>query len=189
MPKRIHKPSAALYPAPVVLVSCGDMDRPNIITIAWTGVHCSSEAPMVSVSIRPSRYSHALIAESREFVINIPTTAYLKEADFCGVVSGRDVDKFEACHFTALPSSKVQSPIIAECPVNLECTVTDIIPLTSHNLFLARIEAVHGDEDVMDEKGNIDAAKAVPITFVTYQYYGLGAYLGRYGFTGGKLTS
>ena len=187
MPKKLHKPSAALYPAPVVLVSCGSMERPNIITIAWAGVHCSSEAPMVSVSIRPSRYSHSLIAESREFVINIPTTAYLKEVDFCGVVSGRDADKFAACHFTAVPGARVRTPLIAECPVNLECTVTDIIPLTSHDLFLARVEAVHGEEDVMDEKGRIDASKAVAITYVTHQYYALGAHIGQYGFTKGSL--
>jgi flavin reductase (DIM6/NTAB) family NADH-FMN oxidoreductase RutF len=187
MPRRTLKPSAALYPMPVVLVTCGDMERPNIITIAWTGIACS-DPPTVSISIRPNRYSHELIQRSGEFVINIPTLELLEKVDFCGVTSGRDRDKFGECGFTALPATKVKPPLIGECPINLECTVTQILPIGAHDMFLARIEVVHGESDVIDEKGRIDASRAVPITFVTYNYYRLGDYLNSYGFTGGRLS-
>lgn len=188
MTKRILPPSTALYPTPVVLVSCGSIEQPNIITIAWVGVICSSP-PMLSISIRPSRYSHGLIKESREFVVNIPTADQLEKVDYCGLVSGREADKFAACDFTAVPASRVHTPLIAECPINLECTVAQIISLGCHDMFLGQIEAVHGEEMVMDGKGRIDATKAVPLTLVTQTYYQLGDYLNEYGFTGGKLTS
>lgn len=188
MTKRILPPSTALYPTPVVLVSCGSIEQPNIITIAWVGVICSSP-PMLSISIRPSRYSHGLIKESREFVVNIPTADQLEKVDYCGLVSGREADKFAACDFTAVPASRVHTPLIAECPINLECTVAQIISLDCHDMFLGQIEAVHGEEMVMDGKGRIDATKAVPLTLVTQTYYQLGDYLNEYGFTGGKLTS
>ena len=188
MPKRILKPSTTLFPVPVVLVSCGSAELPNIITIAWAGI-INSSPPMVSISIRPSRYSHDLITESREFVINIPTTDQLEKADYCGMISGREVDKFAECDFTAVPASEVSTPLIAECPVNLECTVTQIIPLGTHNMFLGRVEAVHGEETVMNDKGRVDVTKAVPFTFVTRAYYQLGDYLNEYGFTKGKLIS
>jgi len=187
MTKRVLKPSAALYPMPVVLVTCGDIEKPNIITIAWTGIACS-DPPTVSISIRPDRYSHALITQSREFVINIPTVEMLKKVDFCGVTSGRDRNKFKECGFTALPSAKVKPPLIAECPINLECKVVQILPIGAHDMFLARIEVVHGESEVIDEKGRIDASRAVPITFVTHTYYRLGDYLNSYGFTGGHLS-
>ena len=144
---------------------------------------------MMSISVRPSRYSHGLIKESGEFVINIPTVDQLEKVDYCGMVSGREVDKFAACGFTASPASKVSVPLIAECPINLECTVTQIIPLAAHDMFLGRVEAVHGEETVINDKGRIDATKAVPLTFVTHTYYKLGDYLNKYGFTRGKLTS
>ena len=188
MTKRILPPSTALYPTPVVLVSCGSIEQPNIITIAWVGV-INSTPPMLSISIRPSRYSHGLIKESGEFVVNIPTADQLEKADYCGVVSGREADKFAACGFTAAPASKVHTPLIAECPINLECTVAQIISLDSHDMFLGQIEAVHGEETVMDDKGRIDASKAVPFTLVPQTYYQLGDYLNEYGFTRGKLTS
>lgn len=186
MSKRILKPSVALYPMPTVLVSCGDLERPNIITIAWAGV-CCSDPPTVSISMRPSRYSYGLIQQSKEFAINIPTVEQLDKVDFCGIVSGRDRDKFKECGFTARRASKIKPPLIAECPINLECTVTQIIPIGAHDMFLARIEVVHGESEVIDEKGRINASLAVPITFVTYQYYGLGDYLNAYGFTAGHL--
>ncbi len=188
MPKRILKPSSALFPAPVVLVSCGSTELPNAITIAWAGV-INSTPPMVSISIRPSRYSHDLITESREFVINIPTTEQLEEVDYCGMISGREVDKFADCDFTAVPASEVSAPLIAECPINLECAVTQIISLATHSVFLAQVEAIHGEETVIDDKGRVDVTRALPLTFVTHSYYQLGDYLNEHGFTRGKLTS
>jgi flavin reductase (DIM6/NTAB) family NADH-FMN oxidoreductase RutF len=187
MTKRILKPSIALYPVPVVLVSCGPAEKPNVITIAWTGVICSTP-PMVSISIRPSRYSHELIKESREFVVNVPAVSQLEKVDYCGIVSGRQVNKFEVCDFTAAPASQIKTPIIAECPVNMECTVTEIVSLGSHDLFIAKIEAVQGDETVMDSKGVIDATEADPINYMAQRYYQLGSYLDSHGFSKGQLS-
>lgn len=186
MPKRILPPSTALYPVPVVLVSCGDVEHPNIITIAWTGV-INSDPPTVSIAIRPSRYSHGLVHESGEFVVNIPTADQLEYADYCGIVSGRDHDKFAACGFTPIPGSSVNTAVIAECPVNIECTVKQTITLGTHDVFLGQVETVQGEEAVMDERGRVDPEKAVPLGYVSGGYYQLGAYLNKHGFTRGRL--
>jgi flavin reductase (DIM6/NTAB) family NADH-FMN oxidoreductase RutF len=187
MPKRILPPSTALYPVPVVLVSCGDVEHPNIITIAWTGV-INSDPPTVSIAIRPSRYSHSLVRESQEFVVNIPTSDQLEYVDYCGIVSGREIDKFEACGFTPIPASSVNTALIAQCPINIECTVKQTITLGTHDMFVGQIEAVQGEEAVMNERGRIDPAKAVPLAYVSGNYYELGSYLNKHGFTGGKLA-
>ncbi|KPJ61338.1 MAG: flavin reductase [Planctomycetes bacterium DG_23] len=185
MAKLEKKPTTALYPLPAVLVTCVDeAGKPNIITIAWAGVVCS-QPPMVSIAIRPHRYSHPLIAASGEFVVNIPGEELLRQTDGCGMVSGRDVDKFEKFGLTPEPGSKTKVPLIKECPVCLECKVTERLSLGTHDLFIGEVLAVHIEEGVLDEKGGIDFAKARPITFTGTgaQYWNLKEKIGHYGFT------
>lgn len=182
MSKLELSPSEALYPVPVVLVSCGDLDRANIITIAWCGVVCS-KPPILAVSIRPSRYSNNIIRENGDFVINIPTEDLLKEADICGTVSGRDKDKFAVCGFTKLKSSAVNSPAISECPTNIECKVTKIMSLGAHDMFMGEVLKVRRDTSILNKEGNIDYSKAAPIVYNQGEYWSLGKKIGRYGFS------
>ena len=146
------RPGPMLYPVPAVMVSCGTMEQSNIITIAWTGI-VNSDPPMTYVSVRKSRFSHGLIAESGEFVINLVTADLASAADFCGVRSGRDMDKFEKAGLTRQAGDQVKAPLIAESPVNLECKVFDVKELPTHDMFLAEIVAVHIDETLKDEAG------------------------------------
>jgi flavin reductase (DIM6/NTAB) family NADH-FMN oxidoreductase RutF len=177
------KPYTALFPCPVVLVTCLDSGgEANIITLAWAGTVCS-EPPMVGLGIRPTRYSYELIEKSKEFVVNIPTAKILKETDYCGVTSGKDVDKFSETKLTREPADKVKAPLIRECPVNMECILKDRIPLGAHDLFLGEIVDVHIDQDILDEKGNLDFAKAVPFVFNVGEYWSLSKKLGVYGFS------
>ena len=142
MAKQYWRPGNMLYPVPAVMVSCGLPDeKPNIITIAWAGTVCSSPA-MVSISVRKERYSHHILKESGEFVINLVTKDLVRAADYCGVRSGRDVDKFAEMHLTPFPSRTIATPGIAESPVNIECKVTEIKELGSHDLFLAEVTNV-----------------------------------------------
>ena len=134
MSKQVWRGSTLLNPEPAVLVSCGSLEKPNLITVGWCGTICTQPS-MVSISIRPERYSHHLIKESGEFVINLTTEKLVRATDWCGVKSGRDVDKFAACGLTAAAASKVGAPLLAESPLNMECRVTQIIPLGSHDLF------------------------------------------------------
>ena len=139
MQKEYWKPGNMLYPLPVVMVSCQRPgERPNIITVAWAGTICSDPA-MLSVSVRPERYSHGILGETGQFVVNLVNRDLVYATDYCGVRSGRDVDKFGEMHLTPLPSRMIAAPGIAESPVNLECQITQTIPLGSHDLFLARI--------------------------------------------------
>jgi len=173
--------SAALEPTPVVLVSvAGGRGAGNFLTIAWVGVACSSP-PMVSVAVRPSRFSHGLIATAREFVVNVPDAGRLEEADIAGVWSGRDHDKFDELGLTALPASKVGAPLIAECPINLECVVRHQLALGSHDLFIAEVVATHYDEDVLDARGRLQAGALHPITLIGNEYRALGERIGLYG--------
>jgi flavin reductase (DIM6/NTAB) family NADH-FMN oxidoreductase RutF len=182
MPKIIKRASTYLYPVPVVLATCGT-DKPNIITLAWVGTVCS-DPPIVSIGVRPQRYSHRLIEETGEFVINIPGEDLLEVTDRCGHVSGSDVDKFAAFGLTAEPASQVKTPLIAECPVNMECTVVRKIALGAHDLFLGEVVAVHVDETVLDEKGRrIDYGKAKPFVLTYAEYRGLGEAIGAYGYS------
>ena len=183
MQKKQFPPSEALYPAPVVLVSCGDRKSSNIITIAWCGVVCSNP-PLLSISIRPSRYSHKIIKDSGDFVINIPNEDLIKKADLCGIVSGRDKDKFQLCKFTGIPSSKISSPMIEECPVNIECKLKDIIPLGTHDMFIGEVLVFHVDESAMDEKGRIYYKRLKPVVYNQGEYWNLGKKIGNYGFSG-----
>ena len=176
-----RKPSAALLPNPVVLVSvAGGAGAGNFLTIAWVGTVCSSP-PMLSVAIRPSRFSHGLVSHEREFVVNIPDAGRLEGVDVAGVWSGRDHDKFEELGFTALPASKVGAPLIAECPVNLECVVRHQLKLGSHDLFIAEIVAAHYDEEVLDTRGRLRPKDVHPITLVEGEYWSLGERIGLYG--------
>jgi flavin reductase (DIM6/NTAB) family NADH-FMN oxidoreductase RutF len=189
MAKKSLKPTIAPLLTPVVLVSCQEEgSKPNIITIAWVGV-ANSEPPMISVAIRPARHSYGIIKKTGEFVTNLPTTAILKEMDFCGVASGNKVDKFLTARLTPLPAEKVKAPLIKECPVNLECRVKQVLPLGSHDLFLGEVVAAHVDTEIQDEKGRFDVAKAGLFAFspAAREYWSLKEKIGGYGFTKGKL--
>ncbi len=184
MAKVVKRPFVSSYPVPAVLVTCGHGEQANIITIAWTGTLCS-KPPQLGIGVRPHRHSHTLIRERGEFVVNVPSERLLEKVDYCGMVSGREVDKFEATGLTAAPASVLKTPIIAECPINIECRVTQIIPLGSHDLFLGEVLAVQIDEEVLNEKRRIDYEKARPFAFTGDEYWGLGSLLGRYGFSRG----
>ena len=177
------KPYTALFPCPVVLVTCVDSTgKPNIITLAWAGTVCS-EPPAVGLGIRPSRYSYKLIENSKEFVVNIPTAKIIKETDYCGVTSGRDTDKFSETKLTPEKADKVKAPLIRECPVNMECTLKNIVSLGAHDLFIGEIVQVHIDQDILDDKGNIDIKKADPFTYNQGEYWNLHKKLGTYGYS------
>jgi len=182
MAKVIKKPATVLYPVPAVLVSCGTGQRANIITLAWVGTLCS-EPPLVGIGVRPSRYSHELIKEAGEFVINLPDARQVRWVDHCGMVSGRDEDKWAACGFTPAPATEVQVPIIAECPVNIECRVQRTLTLGSHDLFIGKAVAVQVDEAVLDERGRLDLAQAMPFAFLNGEYRQVGELLGTVGYS------
>ena len=182
MNKQELKPSTMLNPVPVVMVSSGDMEKSNIFTAAWTGTVCS-EPPMVYVSIRKSRYSHELISENGTFVINLVGKDTVKACDFCGVKSGRDVDKFKELKLTKTEGRGTGVPMIEECPVNLECKVTQVLELGSHDMFLATVEAVYVDSKIIDDKGAVDMVKADLVTYSHGEYFDLGKYEGFFGYS------
>ena len=184
MPKLELPPSEALYPVPVVLVSCLDKknNKANIITLAWCGVVCS-KPPMLGVSIRPGRYSYKLIKDTGDFVVNIPSVDLLRQADACGVLSGRDTDKFSDCSFGKIPSKKISSPMIENCPVNIECRLKNVISLGTHDLFLGEVVAVHADSDLMGAGGRIDFNKVSSFVYMQGEYREVGNKIGHYGFS------
>ena len=182
MPKINWKPGTLLAPAPPALVTSGDGERSNVFTAAWTGIVCS-EPPMTYVSIRRERFSHGIISETREFVINLPCEAITRATDLCGVRSGRDGDKFALAGLTREPSHLVAAPTIAECPVSLECRVREIIPLGSHDMFLADIVSVGVDPRFVDEKGALHMEKCGLLAYAHGAYFGLGKQLGTFGFS------
>lgn len=183
MAKEIWKPGNMLYPLPVVMVSLADHNgNNNIITIGWTATVCTNP-PMVSVSVRPERYSYPILKETGEFVINLTTRELVYATDYCGVRSGRDVDKFKEMKLTPMPASKVTAPLIAESPVNIECRVNRVIPLGSHDMFLADVVAVHADEQYMDEKHKFHLEKAEPIVYSHGTYFDCGEALGTFGYS------
>ena len=180
--KKTMKPATLLMPLPAVMVSCGSLEKPNIITIAWTGI-VNSMPPMTYISVRKSRYSHDLIAESGEFVINLTTEALTFATDYCGVKSGREVDKFTEMKLTALAAGEVGCPMIAESPINLECKVREVHEYPSHDMFVAEIVAVHVDEELIDEKGRFEMEKVGLMAYVHGQYFGIKKQpLGRFGY-------
>ena len=177
------KPGALLAPVPAVMVSCAlPGGRPNIVTIAWAGT-VNSDPPMCSVSIRPSRFSHGIIRDSGEFVINLCGEDNLPATDFCGVKSGRDVDKFAACGLTAVAVPGFTAPAIGECPVYLACRVQAVQSLGSHDLFLGKVERVGVRPELMDEDGGIDLGRAHLAAYNHGVYYGLGQALGFFGYS------
>ena len=183
MAKQVWKPGNMLYPLPAVMVSMADKDgKPNIITLAWVGTVCTNP-PMVSISIRPERYSYPIIKETGEFVINLTTKELTFATDYCGVKSGRDVDKFKEMKLTAIPGVHVKAPMIEESPVNMECRVREIVPLGSHHMILADVLAVHADEKYMDERGRFHLNEAEPMIYSHGGYYGCGEQLGTFGYS------
>lgn len=169
-------------PLPPVLVSCGTMEKPNALTIAWTGI-VNTDPPMTYISVRPERYSYDLIKESGEFVINLPTEALVRSIDFCGVRSGRNMNKIETCGLSLEPGETVSAPLIAESPVHLECKVTQILPLGTHHMFLAKITAVRVDERYVDETGRLCMEKCRLASYIHGTYYATGRALGKFGFS------
>lgn len=172
-----------LYPVPAVMVSCArPSERPNIITVAWTGTVCSNPA-MVSISVRPQRYSYNIIRETGEFVINLTTEKLVRATDYCGVRSGRDVDKFREMNLTAGKADKVAAPLIEESPVNIECRVKDVMELGTHHMFLAEVVAVDIDDRYLDASGKFNLNKAGLIVYSHGEYLGLGEKLGSFGYS------
>ncbi len=181
--KEIWRPGNMLYPLPVVMVSLADRDgKYNIITLAWVGTVCS-EPPMVSISVRPERYSYPILKETGEFVINLTTRKLAFATDYCGVKSGRDVDKFREMNLAPLPASEVKAPLIAQSPVNIECRVTQVQPLGSHDMFLAKVVAVHAEEEYMDDNHKFHLEKAEPIVYSHGVYFSCGEQLGTFGYS------
>ena len=183
MAKQHWKSGNMLYPLPAVMVSCqSENEKPNIITVAWAGTICTNP-PMVSISVRPERHSYQMIKESGEFVINLTTEELLEATDYCGVVSGRDVNKWEKMNLTPIPSEKISVPAVAESPINIECKVTEIKELGTHHMFIAEVVNVRADEKYMDEKGKFHLEYSKPIAYSHGTYFSLGKELGRFGYS------
>ncbi len=183
MAKVLWKPGNMLYPVPAVMVTCARPgEKPNILTIAWTGTICSEPA-MVSISVRPERYSYDIIMDTKEFVINLTTEKLTYAADYCGVRSGKDVDKFKECGLTPSPSSIVKAPGITESPINIECKVTEVKPLGSHTMFMAEVVGIDADSGYIDESGKFDLNRAGIMAYSHGEYFGLGKYLGKFGYS------
>ena len=182
MSRQVWKGSTLLNPEPPVLVSCGPADRPNLITVGWCGTICT-QPPMLSISVRPERYSHGLIRESGVFVVNLPTESLVRAVDWRGVKSGRDVDKFAAMGLHAAPAAKVETVLLEESPLNLECKVTQVIPLGSHDLFLAEVVACDVDERLLDPNGRLCLERAGLIVYSHGAYLALGRQLGTFGYS------
>ena len=188
--KQDFKPGNMLYPLPPVMVSVSDkkQGRDNIITIAWAGTVCTNP-PMVSISVRPSRYSYDLIKQSKDFVINLTTQDLTYATDYCGVRSGRDVDKFKELGLNKVKSEHVAAPGIAESPVNIECKVTQCMELGSHHMFIADVVAVHVQEDLIDEKGKFHLNTSGLVAYSHGEYFLLGKKIGKFGYSVEKMKS
>lgn len=183
MAKQIWKAGNMVYPLPAVMVTCRDKDgNDNIITVAWTGTICTNPA-MAYISVRPERHSYNMIKETGEFVINLTTKELTFATDYCGVKSGRDVDKFKECKLTKENAVHVNVPMIKESPVNIECKVERIDELGSHHMFVAKVLAVHADEKYMDETGKFNLAKSELIVYSHGEYYSMGEKLGTFGYS------
>lgn len=183
MGKIDFKPGNMLYPLPAVLVSASDGNgKDNLITIAWAGTVCTNP-PMVSISVRPERYSYDMIRNTGEFIINLTTKDLVFATDYCGVVSGRDVDKWKEMGLTKVMGTNVNVPYIKESPVNIECKVRSVEELGSHHMFLADVVAVHCDDAYMDEKNTFHLENAQLLVYSHGQYFATGEYLGKFGYS------
>ena len=182
--KQAWKPGNVLAPVPAVLVSCGGTKKwkQNLITIAWAGSICS-DPPMLSISIRPERHSYDIISSTREFVVNVTTEKQAKAVDWCGMVSGRDVNKFEQTKLTPFEALKVNCPVVLECPINIECKVQKIIKLGTHNMFLAEVIAVQVSSELIDNKGKFRLDKSNLLAFGLGEYFKMGPRVGKFGFS------
>ena len=183
MAKQSWKPGNMLYPVPAVMVSCRRKgEKPNIITVAWAGTICSDPA-MVSISVRPERYSYNIIKETGEFVINLTTTELCKATDYCGVRSGKDVDKFKEMHLTEMPSTHISVPGIEESPVNIECKVVEIKKLGSHDMFLAEVVGITIDDKYMNKNGKFELNSSGLVSYSHGEYFELGKKIGKFGYS------
>lgn len=176
------KPGTLEYPLPAVMISCGDMEKSNVMTAAWTGI-INSDPAMCYVSIRKERYSYNIIKKSGEFVINLTTEDLCRKTDWVGVRTGAKVDKFKEMHLTKEKATKVKCPLIAESPINLECKVTQTIDLGSHTMFMAKILSVDVDDKYINDKGSFDISKCHLIAYANGSYFALGKKLGTFGYS------
>ena len=185
MSKMKWKGGALIAPLPPVMVSCGDMEKSNIMTVAWTGI-INTIPPKTYISVRPSRYSYNIIKESGEFVINLTPSKIIKAADYCGIYTGAKVDKFVKCNLGKEEANEVKCPLISESPLSLECKVTDIVPIGTHDMIIADIVAVDVDENLLDKEGRLDLARANLAAFAHGEYFELGKKIGKFGFSTNK---
>lgn len=182
MSKITLKPGTLLAPLPAVLVTCGTIEKANALTIAWTGI-INTIPPMTYISVRPERHSYPIIKETGEFVINLTTSAMAKETDFCGVRSGRDMNKLEKCRLTLTAGKTVSAPVIEQSPLSLECKVREIKELGSHHMFIAEITGIQAEERFMDSKGKLNLQQAGLMAYSHGEYFALGRKLGDFGFS------
>lgn len=182
MGKVMWKSGTFEYPIPAVMVSCGDMNKSNIITIAWTGI-INTDPAMVYISVRPSRHSYNIIKEKMEFVINLTTESLAYKTDWCGVKTGEKVDKFKEMKLTKQKANLVKCPLIKESPVSIECKVKEIVELGSHHMFIAEVLCIDADEKYIDEKGAFDISKCNLIAYANGGYYALGKKIGKFGYS------
>ena len=185
MAKTEWRGGALIAPLPPAMISCGTMENSNIITVAWTGI-LNTVPPKTYISVRPRRHSHAIIRDSGEFVINLTTEPLIRAADYCGMYTGAKVDKFEKCALTREEVPGFSCPMIAQSPLSLACRVTDVIPLGSHDMFMADIVSVHVDEALIGADGKLRLEKAQLAAFAHGEYFGLGKKLGWFGFSAVK---
>ncbi len=190
MGKQIWKGGALLAPLPVVLITCRGIDRDgieaeNVFTVAWTGI-LNTVPPKTYISVRKSRFSYDIIKNSGEFVINVPASGMVKEVDYCGIYTGAKADKFDKCGFTLETASNVAAPCIAECPLCLECKVTDVVEMGTHDMFVADILCTRVNEDVIDAEGKLRLDKAKLMAFAHGEYFALGKKIGSFGFSAKK---
>ncbi len=190
MDKLSWKPGTMIYPLPAVMVSCGaTREEFNIITVSWTGTICT-DPPMCYISLRPERHSYGIIIRNREFVINLTTSGIVGAADWCGVRSGREYDKFAETGLTPIKASKVNAPMIGESPVNIECRVKDIIELGTHHMFISEVVAVNAGKNLFDERtGEFRLYKADLVSYSHGKYYETGSFIGKFGFSVKKSKS
>ena len=182
MSKLKWKAGTFIYPLPPVLVSVGDMEKSNILTVAWTGILCTEPATTY-ISIRKERYSYDIIKNTGEFVINLASSNLARVVDFCGVKSGKNIDKFKECNLTKEKGSEVNAPMIKECPISIECKVKEIKELGSHDMFIAEVLSINVDEKYIDTNGKFDMEACDLIAYSHGQYYTLGNRLGKFGFS------
>ena len=183
--RKILSPGALTAPIPPAMVTVGDFENANVLAIAWTGI-LATQPPKTYISVRPTRHSYKMLKENPEFVINLPSVNLVKEVDFVGIYTGAKMDKFEKCHLTKVRSKKVAPPTVAECPIAIECRVSDVLPMGSHDVFVADIVSVSCHESIMDEQGKMRFEYADLLAYAHGEYYSLGEIVGRFGFSTDK---